>query len=280
VLCVGAYLDVTDQKEAEASLRDADRKKDDFIALLAHELRNPLAPIRNGLNVLRLAGADGEAVRETREIMERQIAHMVRLIEDLLDVARIARGAIELRLDRIDLTPVVEQAIESVRPSIEQRHHAIAVTLPPDPVYLLGDAARLHQALVNLLNNAARYTPPGGRIAVELRREAECAVLRVNDTGEGIASEMLPHIFGLFFQGDRTLARTGGGLGIGLAVVKSLAELHGGSVLARSPGRGLGSEFILRLPLLKRDPAEPGAPAHSSPRETDLSQAPAPNARR
>jgi PAS domain S-box-containing protein len=256
VLCIGAYLDVTDQKEAEEQLRDADRKKDDFIALLAHELRNPLAPIRNGLNVLRLAGADQEAARETREIMERQITHMVRLIDDLLDVSRINRNKMELRLSRMTLAEAVNSALETARPIIDAGGHELSVSIPDRPIYLEADLTRLAQVFSNLLTNSAKYTRHGGKIWLTAERRGGEVAVAVRDTGIGIPAGALGNIFDMFSQVDRSVERATGGLGIGLALVKGLVEMHGGAVAAASGGEGQGSTFTVTLPVA----ANPAAP--------------------
>ncbi|WP_435017588.1 PAS domain S-box protein [Tundrisphaera sp. TA3] len=257
MLCIGAYLDVTDQKEAEGLLRDADRKKDDFIALLAHELRNPLAPIRNGLQVLRLAGSDQEAVAETREIMERQITHMVRLIDDLLDVSRINRNKMDLRLSRVTLAEAVNVALETARPLIDAGGHALTVRIPDRPIHLEADLTRLAQVFGNLLSNSAKYTPRGGRIRLEAEPRGGNVAVSVGDDGIGIPADSLANIFDMFSQVDRSVERATGGLGIGLALVKGLVEMHGGTVSAASGGEGLGSTFTVILPVA----ASPAAPA-------------------
>jgi PAS domain S-box-containing protein len=249
--------DISNQKRLEAALREADRRKDEFLAMLGHELRNPLGPIRNALHLIRLS--DPEPRREVRhayDIIERQIENMVRLIDDLLDVARISSGKIQLQKERIDLTAVVIRAIEGARPLIDARRHALQVSLPEAPVPVEADPVRLAQVLWNLLNNAAKYTPEGGRITLEVERHDE-AVVKIRDTGMGIAPEMLPRVFDLFTQMERTLDRAEGGLGLGLTLVRRLTEMHGGTVGATSTGQGQGSEFLVRLPLLTDEP--PGA---------------------
>ena len=255
----GITRDVTDRKELEQELRDQDRKKDDFIALLAHELRNPLAPIRNGLNVLRLAGDDHEAVKDTREIMQRQINHMVRLIDDLLDVSRINRNKMELRVSRVTLAEAVSNAVETARPLIDAGQHALAIALPDRPVYLDADLTRLAQVFSNLLTNSAKYTPPGGRIRLSAEREDGQVSVSVSDNGIGIPSQSLEHIFDMFSQVDRDIERATGGLGIGLALVKGLVEMHAGTVSATSEGEGKGSTFTVTLPVVatssERSPA-------------------------
>lgn len=228
--------------------READRRKDEFLAMLAHELRNPMAPILNALHLLREQGG-GPAAEQAREVAERQVRHLARLVDDLLDVSRISSGKIHLRKGRVELGEIVARAVETARPLIAARRHELSVSLPDEPIPLEADTARLEQVLANLLNNAAKYTEPGGRLAIEARREGEAAVVRVRDNGIGIAPELLPRIFDLFTQADRSLDRSQGGLGIGLTLVRSLVELHGGSVTAASAGVGKGSEFVVRLPL-------------------------------
>lgn len=228
-------------------LRESDRKKDDFIALLAHELRNPLAPIRNGLQVMRLAGGDVNAVAQARVMMDRQLTHMVRLVDDLLDVSRISRNKMELRRERVLLADAVNTAVETARPLIEAAGHDLQVSLPPGPVFLDADLTRLAQVFSNLLTNSAKYTEPGGRICLSAERRGGEVVVRVTDNGIGIPAEALPHIFDMFSQVDRSVERNTGGLGIGLALVKGLVEKHGGTVTAESECKG--STFTVRLPL-------------------------------
>jgi signal transduction histidine kinase len=242
-------------------LREADRRKDEFLAMLAHELRNPLAPIRNALQILRMDNTDRETASRAQEMMERQLQHLVRLVDDLLDVSRIMRNKIELRKERLDLRQVVERAAEIAQPVIDARGHQLRVTLPPEAVLLEADSVRLTQVVANLLSNAAKYTDQAGHIWISLGREGETSSLRVKDNGMGIAPELLPRVFDLFVQGDRSSARTQGGLGIGLTLVKRLVEMHGGSVAAYSGGAGNGSEFVVRLPLASETNAGPGAEA-------------------
>jgi len=253
----GSVVEVTERKEAERVLQEANRAKDEFIATLAHELRNPLAPIRTGLEILRKDKANGPPSERARATMERQLAHMIRLIDDLLDISRINSGKIRLEVARVHLRPIVETALEASRPAITAGNHALQLELPPnDDIEAMGDPTRLAQALGNLLQNAAKYTPPGGRIALRLRREEGAAVFEVQDNGEGIPAEMLERVFSLFAQVRTSLERAQGGLGIGLYLVRSLVELHGGTVVARSAGLGQGSVFTMRIPCL---------PAHAEP---------------
>jgi signal transduction histidine kinase/ActR/RegA family two-component response regulator len=237
--------ELRDQLEA---LRHADQQKDEFLATLSHELRNPLAPIRNALHVLRLAGADEQTRVRVLDTMERQVGNVIRLVDDLLELSRINEGRIELRKERIALTAVLRSALESSAPLIEAAGHELIVSEPPGQVLLHADPVRLIQILANLLNNAAKYTDRGGRISISARAEGTDAVISVRDTGIGIPADMLDRIFGMFVQVDASQERSRQGLGIGLTLVKRLVELHGGSVEARSAGPGKGSEFIVRLP--------------------------------
>ena len=246
-------------RKLAADLSDADRRKDEFLATLAHELRNPLAPIRNGLAVLRLSGDSAESVAQTRVMMERQLAHLVRLVDDLLDVSRISQGKVELRREPVSLAAVIANAVETSRPSIEAGGHQLDVRVPREPVHVEGDETRLAQVFANLLNNAAKYSEQGKRIELDAALEGPEVVVRVRDAGVGIPAEMLSRIFELFTQVDRSLERAQGGLGIGLTLVQRLVEMHGGSVEAHSDGAGRGSEFIVRLPA-GEPPASPGAP--------------------
>ncbi|MFO0890229.1 MAG: PAS domain S-box protein [Isosphaeraceae bacterium] len=241
--------DVTDRVRAEEALKDADRRKDEFLATLAHELRNPLAPLRNGLQVMRLAGSNAEMAAAAREIMERQLAHMVRLVDDLLDISRVTSGKLELRRAVVPLSDVVAGAIETARPAIEAGGHSLDLSLPPKPLVLDVDLTRLAQVFSNLLTNAARYTAPGGHIRISAESSAGWVAVRVSDDGIGIPAGELPRIFEMFSQVDRSVERATGGLGIGLALVKGLVEMHGGTVSAESPGEGRGSTFTVRLPL-------------------------------
>ncbi len=240
-----------ERKRAEKALKEADRRKDEFLAMLAHELRNPLVPVRNGLRILDMPGASAATVRQVKEMMEHQVQHLVRLVDDLLDVSRIMRGQIELRKEPVDLAPIIHRAIETAQPTIDAQGHELRVALPACPILLEADTIRLAQAVTNLLLNAAKYTEKAGRIWLTAEPDGNEAVLiRVKDTGIGIDAELLPRVFDLFMQEDRSLARSQGGLGIGLTLVKRLVEMHGGRVTASSPGLGQGSEFVIRLPVL------------------------------
>ncbi len=242
------------------ALREADRRKDEFLATLAHELRNPLAPIRNSLQILKLPRVDAQTAKRYRDMMERQVHHLVRLVDDLLDVSRVMRGKIELRKERIELATVVARAVETVQPLVESQNHELNVHIPTESLPLDADPVRLAQVVGNLLTNAAKYTEPGGRIWLTAAREGGEAVLRVRDNGIGIAPDVLPRIFELFVQVDHAATQSQGGLGIGLTLVKNLCEMHNGSVEARSAGLGKGSEFIVRLPIAAQGlDQEPGA---------------------
>ena len=240
--------DVTDRKRAEDALREASRRKDEFLAILAHELRNPLAPIQNSLYVLRIKAAsafDGRVI----QMMERQVKHMVRLVDDLMEVSRITRGKITLRKELVELESVLRSAMETSRPLIEAAHHELILSIPPEPCLVEGDIVRLAQVFANLLNNAAKYTDDGGQIRLTVRRERDHVTISVRDNGAGIPAEMLMRVFDLFTQAERSMGRAQGGLGIGLTLVKTLVEMHGGMVHAHSEGSGKGSEFIVSLPL-------------------------------
>ncbi len=249
----GTCTDIEDQKRAEAALREADRRKDEFLATLAHELRNPLAPIRNALQILRMPGVDARTVGQSLAMMERQVHHLVRLVDDLLDVSRVMRGKITLHAERVELARAIAHAVETVQPLIGDQGHELAVTMSDPSLIIEADPVRLAQIIGNLLANAARYTDRGGRIELDARREGGHAVIQVRDTGIGIAPEALPRIFELFVQADHSPTRSQGGLGIGLTLVRNLVERHGGTVEARSDGPGRGAEFVVRLPA---EPAE------------------------
>jgi PAS domain S-box-containing protein len=255
---IGAIMDVTERRDAEDALREADRRKDEFLATLAHELRNPLSPIRTGLQVLNLT-EDADVARRTRQMMDRQLGHMVRLIDDLLDVSRITSGKVVLQRDRITLQDAARAALESARPAIEAARHRLVVDIPAEPLWVDADPTRLAQVLGNLLGNAAKYTPDGGDIVLRVHPCDGEACVTVADTGLGIPRDSLGAVFGMFAQVNRTLDRAQGGLGIGLALAKRLIEMHGGSIAAESEGLGRGATFTVRLPLAAGAPAEPEA---------------------
>jgi PAS domain S-box-containing protein len=234
-------------------LAAADRRKDEFLAMLAHELRNPLAAVSNAAYVLDRKSSGDPRSHELLGMVGRQIRHLSRLVDDLLDVSRFSRGKIELRREPVELRRAVEGAVETARPLIEQRRHALTVALPDEPLWLEADVTRIEQIFANLLHNAAKFTEPGGRIELTAERQGSEAVLRVRDDGAGISADLLPHVFDLFVQEERSLARSHGGLGIGLTLVRSLVERHGGSIAAASEGAGRGSEITIRLPLLARE---------------------------
>ncbi|OWK43517.1 hybrid sensor histidine kinase/response regulator [Fimbriiglobus ruber] len=236
---------------ANASLRDADRRKDEFLATLAHELRNPLAPIRNALEIMRLAAGNLSGIEQSRQIIDRQVRQMVRLIDDLLDVSRITRGKVQLNLEPVPVPSILDAALETSRPQLEKAGLKIVSPQPAKTVWVKGDRVRLAQVFSNLLNNAAKYTEPGGTVTVEHFQEGDWAVIVVRDTGVGIPPDALPHVFDLFTQVDRTLNRAGGGLGIGLAIVRRLVEMHQGQVSVTSPGVGHGTEFTVRMPAIE-----------------------------
>jgi signal transduction histidine kinase/CheY-like chemotaxis protein len=249
-------------REQAAALRDADRRKNEFLAVLAHELRNPLAPILTSVEVLRLLGPGDAPVARARDIVERQVRQMVRLVDDLLDVTRVAQGKLTLRKSTFDLAAAVAEAVQTTAPLFEAQGHRLAVELPADPLRLEADQARVVQVLVNLLTNAGKYTDRGGQVRLAARRDGDEAVVTVGDNGVGIEPAMLGRVFDLFTQVDRSLDRSRGGLGIGLTLVRQLVELHGGRVSAHSDGTGKGSEFMVRLPC----PAAPGpGPADATP---------------
>jgi signal transduction histidine kinase/ActR/RegA family two-component response regulator len=249
--------DITQRRQLEDDLRrlaselsEAGRRKDEFLAMLAHELRNPLAPVLTGLQVLRMTADNREQVLDASEMMERQVRQMVRLIDDLLDVSRITRGKIELKRNRIELKSVIDHAVEAVRPLREKMNHELTVSMHNEPVIVDGDSARLTQVVGNLLTNACKFTERGGKIDVSLERDGDQAIIRVKDNGVGIARDQLPRLFEMFTQLDATLERSQGGLGIGLNLAKNLVEMHDGTIEVESAGPGHGAEFIVRLPIL------------------------------
>jgi PAS domain S-box-containing protein len=249
--------DITDRKLAEertyrllTQLQEADHSKDEFLAILAHELRNPLAPLRNMLEIMKRDDGNGNLIEQVRSTLERQLGQMVRLVDDLLDVSRITRGKLEVRKERVELASVIHQSVEVCRPLAEYAKHELNVSLPPEAIYLYADPVRLAQVFGNLLNNACKYTDPGGRIGLTAERLSNDVVVNVKDTGVGIPPDKLGSVFEMFTQIDRSLERSQGGLGIGLTLVKRLVEMHGGSVEAYSEGPGRGSEFVVRLPIL------------------------------
>jgi len=244
------FSDITARKRAEEDLAEAHRRKDEFLAMLAHELRGPLAPLVNMVHLLKQAEADTDLVRQATETMERQLGQVVRLVDDLLDVNRVAHDRLELRKTQVELTSVIEQAVEACFPLAQRLQHEIVVKLPADPVYLLADRARLAQVFSNLLNNACKYMDPSGHITLEAWTEGDHVLVKVSDTGVGIPPEQLSRIFDMFTQVNKSLERADGGLGIGLTLVQSLVQMHGGTVEAFSEGLGKGSEFVVRLPVL------------------------------
>jgi PAS domain S-box-containing protein len=272
----GYIRDITERKRLEDELRgraeqliEADHRKNEFLATLAHELRNPLAPIRNGLQILRLGQRDPQVMEQVREMMDRQLAQMVRLVDDLLDLSRVSRGTIELRKERIELATIVKQAVETSLPVIEQAGHHLTIDVPPSAIYVDADLTRMAQVFSNIFNNAAKYTESGGKIHLKVQRQDGEAIVSVKDNGLGIPAHMLPNVFDIFTQVDRNLERSQGGLGIGLSIVKRLVEMHGGAVEVKSDGHGLGSEFIVRLPVVlsvAQPPPEEERPAVSGRR--------------
>jgi PAS domain S-box-containing protein len=265
--------DITDRKRAERALLEADRQKNEFLATLAHELRNPLAPIRNSLNILRLIRGDVPETERVRETMERQVNHLVRLVDDLLDIARISNGKMELRREPIEIASVIRSAVETSKPLIDAQRHQLSITLPHEPLTVEADPLRLSQVVTNLLNNASKYTEPGGQIWLTVCREADEVVISVRDTGIGICADMLPLVLEMFTRTERGKIHSQDGLGIGLALVKRLVELHGGRVEAKSEGEGRGSEFTVRLPVYANQlPAVYTGIAVESDRPTDARQ--------
>lgn len=248
---VGTCKDVHEQKEAERALRKADQQKDEFISILAHELRNPLAPIRNAVHILKGRGNADMQLNWVRDVLERQVSQMARLLDDLLDVRRLSQDKVELKKARITLDSVLDMAVETTRPLFEQKGQHLELGILSGPTYVEADALRLAQVFANLLNNAAKFTDSGGRISLGLRTEPEFAVVTVKDNGIGIPPDMLTNVFNMFTQVTNAFGRSEGGLGIGLALAKALTEMHGGTIEVRSEGLGHGSEFIVKIPLAK-----------------------------
>jgi len=260
----GVTSDIDDLIQAEQRLREADRRKDEFLALLAHELRNPLAPIRNAARIIRLLNPPEPQLQWAQRVIDQQVTQLARLVDDLLDVSRIVRGKVTLQREPIELAALVQEAVEGARSALEARRHPLSVTLPSQALWLEGDRIRLSQVLVNLLDNAAKYTPEGGKIGLTAEATGSEVALRVRDNGVGIPAAVLPRIFDLFEQGDRGVGHPQGGLGIGLTVVRRLVEQHGGRVEAASAGPGQGAEFTIWLPRLSEPPAAPAEKRESA----------------
>ena len=264
---------MAEQQRIEDVLRDNDRRKDEFLATLAHELRNPLAPIRNALHILRLSNGGDPASDQVCEMIERQVGHLVRLVDDLMEVSRITRGKVELRLESVEIAAVIRSAVEASRPMIDACDHQLAISLPSEPLMIKGDPVRLSQVFANLLTNAAKYMAPGGQIWLSVRRTGSDVFVGIRDTGIGIEPDMLKHIFKMFAQVDRSRRQAQGGLGIGLTLVQSLVEMHGGGVEAFSEGLNQGSEFVVRIPVCNESTVPTAAPSQvvdSLPRQTVL----------
>jgi PAS domain S-box-containing protein len=249
--------DITERKRVEETLRDMGRRKDEFLAVLAHELRNPLAPLRSSLQLMRMAMTDRHAVDHALGVMERQLQQMVRLIDDLLDVSRISRGMITLRKESVSMSDVLESAVETIRPAIDAAGQELHLSLPTPPIFVDADATRLAQIFANLLSNAAKYTWRGGRIDLAMNLQGSCVAVSVKDNGVGIPANMLQKVFDMFIRVDGSLEKTQGGLGIGLTLVKQLVEMHGGTIEARSEGYCVGSEFIVRMPVIQSSQSKP-----------------------
>jgi nitrogen-specific signal transduction histidine kinase/CheY-like chemotaxis protein len=264
---IGAVISIDAYKKAEAALRDSDRRKDEFLAMLAHELRNPLAPITTAAEILRLASGDPARVKQAAEVIGRQVRHVSRLMDELLDVSRVTRGLVQLEKHPVDLASVVHSAVEQAAPALQAKGHALSTEIGSHRAVVIGDRSRLIQVVVNLLNNAARYTPEGGHVGVRLDADDHWATVSVADNGQGIDRDLLPLVFDLFTQGKRGPDRSQGGLGIGLALVKRLVELQGGRVAAQSAGPGKGSTFTVRFPVASTPAAEQPVHAPSAARE-------------
>jgi signal transduction histidine kinase len=253
----------TELRARAEALAETDRRKDEFLAMLAHELRNPLGAISTAAYILGQLRAVEPPVVRSAAVIQRQTQHLVRLVDDLLDMSRITRGKVELRRIPLDMGDVMRQALETTRPLAEARQHQLVVSLPVEPLPVIADPTRLEQVFANLIRNAVKFTEPGGRIEVDVERRGEQALVRIGDTGVGIAKDLLPRVFDLFTQGQQGLDRSSGGLGIGLTLVRSLVEMHGGRVTVHSEGPGQGSEFVILLPL-----TEPSDLAVDEARET------------
>lgn len=254
-------------RENLLQLKETDRRKDEFLAMLAHELRNPLAPVRNAIQIMKMPGATSDMIARARDMTERQVVHMTRIIDDLLEVSRVSRGKIVLKREFADLGTALSRAADAAQPFVVSRNHRMQLSLPSEQITLHADPARLEQIFSNLLTNAAKYTPKGGDISISAKLEAGTACIRVRDTGVGIAPDLLPRVFELFVQAEQGSDRSQGGLGIGLTLVKSLVEMHGGRVEAQSEGTALGSEFIVRLPTVdrKEQPAKVSSQIRTGP---------------
>jgi two-component system CheB/CheR fusion protein len=263
---VGSSVDIQAHKDAEEQLRDADRRKDEFLAMLGHELRNPLSPIRGAAEALRFVKSDDKRLSWAREIIARQVDHMTHLVDDLLDIARLTRGVLTLQRESVDMTEVVHHAVESTKGLIESRRHTLTVTIRDEPLIVDGDRVRLTQIIENLLTNAAKFTNEGGKLAVDVFREGNKAIISISDNGIGIPQHMLSRIFELFVQEEREDRKSGSGLGIGLSLVSQLVSLHGGTITASSGGPGQGSTFVVQLPLVDI-PARPNRTASEAPDE-------------
>jgi two-component system CheB/CheR fusion protein len=246
--------DITDRKRSEEQAREAVKRRDQFLAILSHELRNPLAAVLNAVSLLRHQDVDRDQMHQACDVIGRQTEQMARLLDDLLDVSRVTQGKIRLRSEPCEMNPLIQDTVEVVQPMLQQRGHELELDLDDEPLFAEGDSTRLLQIHDNLLSNAAKYTPPGGKITCSLRREGNEVVTRIRDNGEGIDEQMLPQVFDLFVQSESPLGRTSGGMGVGLTLVRNLVELHGGSVTAHSDGPGRGSEFVVRLPISDKRP--------------------------
>lgn len=262
---IATLTDIQAQKKAQQDLAEANRQKDEFLAMLAHELRNPLAPISTAAQLLRLSADDPKRVRQTSELISRQVGHITELVDDLLDVSRVTRGLVRISRERVDLRQVLHDALEQTRPQIDTRHHQLDLPELPAPLMVVGDSVRLVQVLANLLGNAAKYTPDGGQLRVQMGRSGERVVIQVSDNGSGIDAYLLPHVFDLFTQAKRMPDRAQGGLGVGLALVRSLVELHGGTIDAHSDGPGKGSTFTVSLPSAEAAAASAPPPPAQDP---------------